>query len=414
VNAARAPWAERRLILLLAAVQFVNILDFMIVMPLGPAFASSLGIPTSHLGVIGGSYVAAAAVSGLVAAAFLDRLDRRKALVVALAGLVLGTAAAGLAHGFPALVAARVWAGLFGGPATSLALAILTDVVPPERRGRAMGTLMGAFAAASVLGVPAGLRLSVLGGWRLPFIAVAALGALVVVGTLVLMAPMPASARLARGPAGLAARPVRLFLGDGLVRLTYLGMAAAYLGSFAVIPNLATFLQYNLGYPGDQLDRLYLAGGVVSFFAMRAAGAVVDRRGPMPVVVFGNVLLVALLAGCFVPAHTPVPVTVLFVGFMLANSTRMVGLNTQSSKIPSAAERARFMSGQSVVQHLAAALGAGLSSLLLVERPDHSLGRVDLLAWVAIALTLLVPFVVAAIQRRLPVAAGSLSRASAR
>ena len=53
--------SERMVVLLVAAVQFVNILDFMMVMPLGPDFAAALGIPTSHIGMIGGSYTLAAA-----------------------------------------------------------------------------------------------------------------------------------------------------------------------------------------------------------------------------------------------------------------------------------------------------------------------------------------------------------------
>ncbi|WP_336145447.1 MFS transporter, partial [Klebsiella pneumoniae] len=76
------------------------------------------------------------------------------------------------------LMLARVIAGAFGGPATSLSYSIVADVIPPERRGRAMGAVMGAFSVASILGVPAGLELARRGGWRLPFIAVALLGAI--------------------------------------------------------------------------------------------------------------------------------------------------------------------------------------------------------------------------------------------
>src|SRR5437773_10195696 len=111
---------ERRIIFLLAAVSFVNILDFKMVMPMGPDFARALAIPPSKLGIIGGSYTAAAAVAGLVGALFLDRFDRRSALAVAMLGLVTGTAAGGLARGFGSLVAARVLAGMFGGPASSV------------------------------------------------------------------------------------------------------------------------------------------------------------------------------------------------------------------------------------------------------------------------------------------------------
>ncbi len=110
--------SELSTILLIAAVQFVNILDFVIVMPLGPDFAKALGIPVSHLGWVGGSYTAAAAVSGLLGSFFLDRFDRRKALGVAMLGLVAGTLAGGFAVDFKTLMLARIVAGAFGGPAT--------------------------------------------------------------------------------------------------------------------------------------------------------------------------------------------------------------------------------------------------------------------------------------------------------
>src|SRR5436190_23911217 len=87
--------SEGKMLALVSAVQFVNILDFMIVMPLGPDFAKGLGVDMSHLGIIGGSYTAAAAVAGLATARFLDRFDRRSALGVAMLGLVAGTLAGG-------------------------------------------------------------------------------------------------------------------------------------------------------------------------------------------------------------------------------------------------------------------------------------------------------------------------------
>src|SRR5437762_462728 len=96
---------ERTVVLLVAAVQFVNILDFVIVMPMGPDFAAALGIPSSKLGMIGGSYTAAAAVSGLAGSFFLDRFDRRPALGVAMLGLVAGTGMGGMATGFGTLIA---------------------------------------------------------------------------------------------------------------------------------------------------------------------------------------------------------------------------------------------------------------------------------------------------------------------
>jgi predicted MFS family arabinose efflux permease len=401
------PISERKLVFLLASVQFVNILDFMIVMPLGPAFATALGIPTAHLGVIGGSYTAAAAIAGLVAAQFLDRFDRRKALATAMAGLVVATAAAGLADSFAGLVAARALAGCFGGPATAVALAILADAVPPERRGRAMGSVMGAFSAASVLGVPAGLALSEVGGWRMPFLAVATLGVLVVGGALALMPPMTGHLGRRKGagnaPGGGAgpARPLGAFLSDRRVQLSYLATASAMMGTFAIVPHLATFLIFNVGYASHAIAPLYFAGGVVSFFSMRLGGRVVDRRGTLPVVLFGCGLLLVLFALTFLTPAPLIPVIVMFVGFMLANSVRMVGLQTLTSKIPAPVERGRFMSGQSAVQHMASAIGAGLSTVLLGENQNHSLRGMPRLALFSMALTALLPLLVWSIQRRM-------------
>src|SRR5205823_5713178 len=139
---ARHP-SERTVIFLIGAVQFVNILDFMMVLPLGPFFAGPLGIPSSRIGVIGGSYTAAAAVSGIACSFFLDRFDRRKALAAAMAGLVAATALGGFSTGLGTMVCARILAGAFGGPATSLSLSIVADLIPPERRGKALGAVMG-------------------------------------------------------------------------------------------------------------------------------------------------------------------------------------------------------------------------------------------------------------------------------
>ncbi len=396
---AAAPTSERKIVVILAAVNFINILDFMIVMPLGPDFAAALGIPLSRLGLVGGAYTAAAAIAGLSASSFLDRFDRRRALAVCLFGLVFGTVMGAAAQGFASLLAARVLAGAFGGPASALSLSILSDVVPVARRGKAMGAVMGAFAAASVLGVPAGLELARWGGWRAPFFAVAVLGVVVIAVAMAFMPPM----RGHLNPSGLArsSQPAKRFWADVRVRLSLLATALAFMGTFALIPHLATYLQFNLGYPRDRLGVLYLVGGVVSFAAMRLGGIWVDRHGPNVVTFLGSGVMVLVLTLGFWPESPSVPVLTIFVSLMLANSLRSVALNTVSSKVPGPADRARFMSMQSAVQHMAAACGAGLSSLLLFEHADHSLGGMRNLVSFSIALAMALPWVVWQIDRRL-------------
>lgn len=391
--------SEARLLFLLGAVQFINVVDFVMVLPLGPDFARALAIPTHQLGLVAGSYTASAAIAGLIASTFLDRFDRRRALLVAMLGLVTGTAAGGFATGLDSMLLARVLAGMFGGPATSLAMSILSDAIPPERRGRALGKVMGAFSVASVVGVPAGLELARLGGWRLPFFVIAALGVAVAIGVWALTPPMRGHLR---GSAGLGepVRPLLLFLSDRTVLLSLLGTAVAMAGSFSIISNLSAFVQLNLGYPRERLGLLYMAGGCVSFFSMRLAGRAVDRFGAPRVVTAGTLLVVLVIGLGFLPERSLLPVVGIFVGFMLANSTRIVALNTLTTRVPGPADRARFMSLQSAVQHLSTSAGAGLSSWVLHERADQRLDGMSTLAAFAMAMSAALPPVVLLLSRR--------------
>ena len=382
--------SERFIVALVGAVQFVNILDFMMVMPMGPDFAAALGIPTSKLGLIGGSYTAAAAISGLVGGLFLDRLDRRKALAYAMVGLAVGTVAGGFAVGLGSLLAARLLAGFFGGPATSIAYSIIADVIPPARRGKAMGAVMGAFSVASVLGVPAGLELARRGGWRLPFFAVGLLGAVVTAGAIVLLPPLRghlAAARAREGGFRALVAPFR----QTLLLLSIAMTATAMMGGFLIIPNISAYVQNNLHYPRARIGLLYLCGGLVSFVTMRAVGRLVDRFGSFRVGTVGTLLLVADVYAWFVDYSPAVPVLALFVAFMLSSSFRNVPYNTLTTKVPAPEERARFLSIQSAAQHLSGAGGAFLSSMLLTELPDGRLAGMPRAASVSIALMIAMP-----------------------
>jgi len=394
---AEKPPSERKILLLIAAVQFVNILDFMMVMPLGPDFAKELGIATSHLGVVGGSYTAAAAVSGLVAATFLDRFDRRKALVGALLGLVMATAMGGLASGFWSLIAARVLAGAFGGPATSVALAIVADTVPPERRGRAMGLVMSAFSAASVLGVPAGLQLSAVGGWRSPFFAVAGLGLLVAVLAFPFLPSMTSHIGLSRG------RFLDIFsiLKRPVVALSLLTVVTTMVGQFALIPNLSAYIQFNLGFPREKLQSLYMAGGFVTFVTLRLAGRLTDRIGSSRSAALGTALYLLTLYAFIIHPLPQIPIMLLFVSFMVTGSFRFVPMQTLSSKVPHPSERARFMSLQSCTQHMASSLGAVVASQVLSAEPDGKLVGLNMVATGTACLALLVPFMLALVEAKL-------------
>lgn len=406
---------ERLVVLLIAAIQFVNILDFMIVMPLGPDFSRELGISANHIGIIAGSYTAAAALSGILGSFFLDRFDRRKALAVAMAGLVVATAAAGLAWDLNSLIGARLLAGLFGGPATALSLAIISDVVPVQRRGRAMGTVLAAFSIASIVGVPAALELANAGNWRTPFYSVAGMGAVVAAGVIFLLPPLTLHLQRGSKPPGLG---MLRMLTRPLPLLAYAGTVAMMFSAFTLIPSIPVYLVFNLGYTGESwlqgainatgleytpsvLGPLYFLGGLVSLGVMQVVGRATDRWGSAVVSWAGAVLVCLVMYFWFIDYRASVPVVLLFMGFMGSMSIRGVPARAMDTKIPAPHERASFMSLQSAVQHIALAIAAGFSSFMLTEDARGHLVGLENMAIIAMVFAVLLPTFVTLAERAL-------------
>jgi predicted MFS family arabinose efflux permease len=268
-------------------------------------------------------------------------------------------------------------------------------VIPVERRGKAMGAVMGAFSVASVVGVPAGLELARQGGWRMPFFAVAALGLLVTGGAIFWLPPL-------RGHLGAhaSAPPLGRLLGRKVVLLSYAMTAVTMAAGFILIPNISAYVQHNLGYPRSTLGRLYLVGGGVSFVTMRGVGWLVDRLGSFRVGTLGSAMLVGIVYGGFYRFPPAFPVIAIFAGFMFAMSFRNIAYNTLTTKVPEPDERARFMSIQSAVQHFASATGAFISAHMLVEQPGGQLVGIPRVAAVSMALTALLPLFLAMVERR--------------
>ncbi len=388
----------------IALVQFVNILDFMMVMPLGPDFSRELGIAPAHLGIVGGSYTASACVVGVAGSTFLDRFDRKKAFVLSIVGLALGTAVGAFAWNLESLLAARILAGAFGGPATALAFSIVSDRIPAGRRGQAMSFVMGAFSLASVLGVPAGLELATWGSWRTPFQAVGFAGLVVAVAAAVMLPPMREHLQQERTKISgleLFRRPAVL-LACGLTLVVTVSR-------FSVIPSISPFVLFNMGVARDDLGMLYMVGGIASLAVLRVAGRLVDRVGATSVFAVSTVGIILTMGLCFIPEQSVIPPWALFPVFMGVTSLGNVAVQTNSTKVPDPQERARFQSAQSAVQHLGAALGALVGAMVLDAEVTEKLVGMDRLAMFSMAMLLPTPLVLARLEALIRVRARTTS-----
>jgi predicted MFS family arabinose efflux permease len=371
---------ERRVLLLMALVQFTNILDFMIVMPLGPDFARSLGIDAGHIGWIAGSYSIAAAITGVAIARFLDRFDRRSVLLFSFSALAVTTMAMITAHTLSQLIAIRIITGVFGGPTIASSLAVIADVFPEQRRGEAMGKVLGSFSIASIIGVPLALEIARMWGWRSPFIAVSILAAITVLTIRVYLPPLRHHIELQKDN-----RSVFYSLRHNRAMLpSFIMTATGLFASFLIIPNISAHVQENMGYPRAWLGLLYFCGGSAAFFSMRLAGKLSDRIGYGHTSLYATIgLAVILYVGFYAQIHT-IPILLVFVGFMICMSTRNVTISALLSEIPAPQERAGFMSLNSAVQHLMSGVGSMCSTFLLVETPDGRLSGMDHVTLIAI------------------------------
>lgn len=122
------------------------------------------------------AYTFSAGITGFAAAFFVDRFDRKKVLLIGYAGFIVGTFACAFAPSYGLLITAQIFAGGFGGLIGAQVLSIIGDIIPFDRRARAMGILMGAFSFASAIGVPSGLFLAKYFGWHIPFLVIGGTG----------------------------------------------------------------------------------------------------------------------------------------------------------------------------------------------------------------------------------------------
>lgn len=378
---------ERLILAALAAVQFTTIVDFMVVMPLGPQLMRTLGINPAQFGLIVSSYTIAAGAAGLVASTVVDRFARRTSFITLYVGFLLGTLFCALAPTYHLLLAARIATGAFGGVLGGLALAIIGDVFPEQRRGRATGSLMSAFALASVAGVPLGLWLGTNYGWHVPFICLVVLGAPIV--PLAALALPRLDSHLTRTHASPWNSLAATFSEPNHLNAFAL-IVTLMLGAFAVVPYISAYLVANTGMTEKQLPWIYVGGGVLTLIGAPIVGRLADRYGKLRMYRIIAPLSAAMLVVITHLPHVHIRAAVAAVALlMFFNAGRMIAAMAMVTGSVRPAQRGGFMSANSSLQHMASGLGAYLGGLLIKQLPDGRLANYGVVGWIAAAVTLL-------------------------
>ena len=276
MNVALSPKRELWLLLTLAGIQFTHIVDFMVMMPLGPQFTQLFNISDAKFGLLVSAYTFSAGISGLLASLYIDRFGRKKLLLTLYVLFGIATLACGLAQSYDALMLARIAAGAFGGVLAALVQTIAADVIPFERRGRAMGIVMSGFALASAAGVPAGLFLAAHVNWHTPFFAIAGVCGVLTFGAWLTLPPLSGHLQHERNsPLSNITEVLRDINHQKAFLFTALMMSAA----FTVIPYITIYTTINGGLTVQQVPYVYLLGGAATLLTTRWVGRLTDSVG---------------------------------------------------------------------------------------------------------------------------------------
>ena len=342
--------------------------DFMVMMPLGPQLTQLFGISDAQFGVLISSYTFAAGASGLLASLYIDRFGRKKLLLLLYVLFAASTLACGLAPSYDVLILARIAAGAFGGVLAALTQTIVADVIPFERRGRAMGIVMSSFALATVAGVPLGLFLAAHFSWHVPFFMIAAVCAVLAIGAWVTLPPLADHLLLTRSSPWSAIQQV---VSDPNHLRAFAFTALLMFAGFTVIPYITIYTTANGGLTLQQVPYVYLLGGAATLVTSRWIGRLTDSVGKAKM--FYIMASFAAPAVLLVTLSAPLGLW----GILFATTLMFIGMNGRMvpgmAVVTSAANpklRGTFMTLNSSVQSAAMGIATVVGGLVVSRNAE--------------------------------------------
>lgn len=393
---------EKIILLLLAAINFTHILDFMIMMPLGNYLMPYFNISSQQFSMLVAAYTFSAGISGFLAAFFVDKYDRKKVLLMGFSGFLVGTLFCALSPTYLILLFSRIVAGIFGGLIGAQVLSIVADLIPYQRRGTAMGIIMAAFSVASVFGVPFSLYLANIFNWHGPFYFVAGLGAILIPFLIKYLPKMDAHTKESRQT---KVSPLELLSSIGKDKNQVLALALSatiMLGHFLIIPFLNPFMEFNMGFSKVQTPMIYMIGGALTLVSSPLLGRLADKIGKHRLFVI--MALVAILPIALITNLPPFPfyLVLAVTGFwFVVSSGRMIPAQAMISNVVSTERRGSFMSINSSVQQIFVGIASVLAGFIVIKTPSNAILNYEITGYISIVITLISIVFVSKLNTRL-------------
>jgi predicted MFS family arabinose efflux permease len=329
------------------------------------------------------SYEFAAAFFGIVAAFFIDRCERKMALLVCYAGFLFGTVACALSVSFWSLLTTRAVTGAFGGVLGALTISFAADVSPVEKRGFAVSLIMGAFALASVVGVPLGGWLANRYHWSSAFWFVAGVSVVLMLLSVLLLPHPPTHPHDEDHRFSDLLSNRNALLGLAL-------MAVLVMSHFTIVPYISPYLVQNVGITESQLPWIYFWGGAPTILAAPLAGKLTDSWGRLKLLIL---MVIFSMVAIFLITHLPplslTTVCAVAALFFVFASGRFIPVQAIATSAVHPWRRGAFMSLSTATRDLSAAVTSLGGGYIVQKGIDGKIYHFDILGWIAIAASLL-------------------------
>lgn len=378
---------ERALLFTLMALQFTVIVDFMIMMPLSSQLMDAFAIQPAEFGLLVSSYSLAAGVSALLASAIADRFDRRHALLICYLGLTIATLGCGLADSYFLLLIARIVAGFFGGVMSAVAMAIIGDIIPPQRRGQAMGVVMLAFSLAAIAGVPLGLFISNHYHWQTPFLFLVVICVLVLIVSWFVVPPV--RGHLQQQHISML-QSYRELLSVPNHWWGFITSSLVMFGGFMVIPYIAPAIVANTELGNVDLPYIYLVGGAVTLITRPIIAKLTDSYPHAQVFIW--IVLLSFIPIVLVTQTLQVSLfwhLVMAGLFFIFVSGRFIPCSALVTASCEPRFRGRVMAFNSAMQNLGSGIAAFVAGLIMVKSDAGEIVHYDWVGYIACLVGLL-------------------------
>ncbi|QQR98671.1 MAG: MFS transporter [Sphingobacteriales bacterium] len=356
---------EFLIVLLLSFITYICTVDSMLMMPLMNIVMDTYQIGAKTSTIIISIYSFTAFIAGILSSGFMDLYDRKKLLLITFIGFTIGTGLCSYGTTFYLMIIYRGFTGIFGGIIGGVAMSIISDLIPFQRRATAISIISLSFAMAAITGIPFGIYLSQNFNLFLPFKILTIISILTIFAIIVWIPPVKKHLQEKRKKKFSLKHITQVFLDNNQL----LSLILAFLLVFShqvVIVFVVPYFENNIGFSQKWIPVMYLIGGIVTVITSPIIGKMSDKIG-------NKTTFIILLFLSFIPIiltthiqKATIPIVIMICAtFFIFAAGRMIPAYTIMSGAMTKEMRGAFMSTRSAFLELGTFVATTISGFIV-------------------------------------------------